>query len=108
MAFCSAMSRTLQVLSEDDVGLESRSRQLVATIEQRARDLLRVALVHLAAVGFDEKFRHSRGPTIHKCARLAISGTPQSLGRNSERSGKENACGASSFGDLSERRLRVG
>ena len=71
-------------VEEHDIGLEFVRGSFVATIEQRARDLFRVPLVHLATVGFDEKFRHSRGPTIHKCARLAISGTPQSLGRNGE------------------------
>ena len=64
-AFCSAMSRTLQVLSRTTSASVSQSTPLVATRDERMRDLLGVALVHLAAVGLDEKFRHG-SRTIHK------------------------------------------
>jgi endonuclease/exonuclease/phosphatase family metal-dependent hydrolase len=48
-------------VEEHDISLEFVRGSFVATIEQQTRDLFRVPLVHLATVGFDEKFRHSRG-----------------------------------------------
>ena len=53
-------------VEQDDVGFVLVRRGLVAAIEQRTRDLFRVALVHLAAVGLDEKFRHLRAATYTK------------------------------------------
>jgi hypothetical protein len=35
-------------------------------------DLFRVALVHLAAIGLDEKFRHGRAKIIHGLAMFAM------------------------------------
>ena len=48
-------------IQEHDIGFRLACRCFITTIEQRARDLFRVAFVHLAAVGFDEKFRHESG-----------------------------------------------
>src|SRR5438552_15086136 len=45
---------------------------LVAACDERMRDLFRVALVHLAAIGLDEKFRHGRAKTIHASAAFAM------------------------------------
>ncbi len=59
-AFCSAMSRTLHVFSKHDVRFRFVRGRFIAARDQRMRDLFRVALVHLAAVGLDEKFRHDR------------------------------------------------
>ena len=73
-AFCSAMSRTLQVLSSTTSASVSFAAAFVAAIEQRVRDLLRVALVHLAAVGFDEKFRHRGAKLLHGARRRATAG----------------------------------
>ena len=47
-------------VQEDHVGFGFTFHALVATRNERMRDLLRVALVHLAAVGLDEEFRHGR------------------------------------------------
>src|SRR6266699_2048415 len=52
-------------IQEHNVGLRLVFHPLVAARRQRMGDLLRVAFVHLATVGFDEKFRHSRAKRIH-------------------------------------------
>ena len=52
-------------VEQNDVGLRLVVRLLVASLDQRMRDLLRVALIHLAAIGFDEEFRHQRPEIIH-------------------------------------------
>jgi hypothetical protein len=59
MAFCSAASRTLQVLSSMMSQLSSLRHDAVAPAAQHRRDRLAVALVHLAAVGFDVDPVHS-------------------------------------------------
>ena len=58
IAFCSAMSRTEQVLSSTTSASVSLPRHLVAARHEHLRDLLGVALVHLASVGFDEDLGH--------------------------------------------------
>src|SRR6476660_497277 len=45
-------------IEQDDVSIGFAGGALITAFEQRMRDLFRIALVHLAAVGFDEKFRH--------------------------------------------------
>src|SRR6266705_681057 len=52
-------------IQEHNVGFRFVCDSLVAARRQRKRDLLRVAFVHLATVGLDEKFRHSRAKRIH-------------------------------------------
>src|SRR6266550_1009083 len=51
-------------IEQNDIGLRLATDPLVAAGNERMRDLLGVALVHLAAVGLDEKFRHG-SRTIH-------------------------------------------
>jgi hypothetical protein len=45
-------------VQKDDIRIRFAGGALIAAFQERVRDLFRVALVHLAAVGFDEKFRH--------------------------------------------------
>src|SRR5215813_1280332 len=45
-------------VQQHDVSFCFVSRSLIATCDERMRDLFRVALVHLAAVRLDKKFRH--------------------------------------------------
>jgi hypothetical protein len=45
-------------IQQNHVRLGFPRRALIATLQQGMRDLFGIALVHLAAVGFDEKFRH--------------------------------------------------
>jgi len=52
-------------VQEHDVGFRFVADPLVAARHERMRDLFRIALVHLATVGFDEKFGHGRAETIH-------------------------------------------
>src|SRR4029077_9820744 len=52
-------------IEQNDIGLRLATDLLVAAGNERMRDLLRVALVHLATVGLDEKFRHG-SRTIHR------------------------------------------
>ena len=47
-------------VDEDDVGLGFVLGELVAVAQKHAGDLFGVALVHLAAVGFDEDAGHGR------------------------------------------------
>ena len=54
------MSRTLQVFSSTTSASDLTLRALVAALDERMRDLFRIALVHLAAVGLDEELRHWR------------------------------------------------
>src|SRR6267142_7215565 len=51
-------------IEENNIGLRLATDPLVAAGDERMRDLLRVTLVRLAAVGLDKKFRHS-SRTIH-------------------------------------------
>ena len=48
-------------IQEDNVGFTFAFHPLVAARNERMRDLFRVALVHLATVSFNEKFRHGQG-----------------------------------------------
>src|SRR5256714_5646143 len=52
-------------IEENDIGLRLATDPLVAAGNERMRNLLRVALVHLAAVGLNEEFRHG-SRTIHR------------------------------------------
>ena len=52
-------------VEEHHVRLGLVRRAFVAACQQRMRDLFGVALIHLAAVGFDEEFRHGRAEIIH-------------------------------------------
>ena len=45
-------------VDQDDIGLGFIGRQLVASRQEHAGDLLRVSLVHLASVGLDEYTGH--------------------------------------------------
>ena len=47
-------------VQEHNVGLSLVRDPLIAARDERMRDLLRVACVHLATVSLDEKFRHGR------------------------------------------------
>src|SRR6478672_8110904 len=69
-------------IEQNNIGLRLATDPLVAARNERMRDLLRVALVHLAAVGLNEKFRHG-SRTIH---RGGGSATP--LGWGGEPAGK--------------------
>ncbi len=76
-------------VQQHHVGIGFTSYALVAALQQRMRDLFRVALVHLAAVGLDEKFghresgilpqsaparqRHRERAAAGACARFAVS-----------------------------------
>jgi hypothetical protein len=57
-AFCSAWSRTEQVLMRTASASFSFGGDRVAALGEHARDLFRVALVHLATVGADVDFGH--------------------------------------------------
>ena len=59
-AFCSAMSRTLHVLSRMTSAAASDAREGVALGHELGGDGFAVALVHLATVGFDVNTRHLR------------------------------------------------
>ena len=59
-------------VQKHDVGLRFVRYTLVATHNERMRDLFRVALIHLAAVRLNEKFRHDRARIIHGRATCAI------------------------------------
>src|SRR5438045_9604590 len=48
---------------------------LVAACDERMSDLFRVALVHLAAIGLDEKLRHGPAKIIHAHAASVQSRT---------------------------------
>ena len=58
MAFCSAKSRTLQVLSKITSAAFSDWRERIALGDELGGDGFAVALVHLASVGFDENAWH--------------------------------------------------
>jgi hypothetical protein len=58
-------------IQEHHVGLVLVRDALIASCDERVRNLFRVALIHLATVGLDEKFRHERAKTIH--ARLVFA-----------------------------------
>jgi hypothetical protein len=58
-------------IQEHDVGLHLVRDPLVPARHERMRDLFRVAFVHLAPVGLDEKFRHGWAEIIHGQAILA-------------------------------------
>ena len=58
MAFCSAKSRTLQVFSRTTSAIRFGLRERIALGDELRGDGFAVALVHLAAVGFDENTRH--------------------------------------------------
>jgi hypothetical protein len=60
-------------IQEDNVRIPLRTRTLIAPLDQRMGDLLRVALVHLAAICLYEEFRHGRAEIIHKWPRSATS-----------------------------------
>src|SRR6266480_5136068 len=52
-------------IEQNNIGLRLATDPLVAARNERVRDLLRVALVHLATVGLNEEFRHG-SRTIHR------------------------------------------
>jgi hypothetical protein len=56
-----------------DVGLHLVRDSLVPARHERMRDLFGIALIHLATVGLDEKFRHERAKIIHARAAFATS-----------------------------------
>ena len=58
-------------VQEHDVRFCFTRDRFVAALDQRMRDLLGVALVHLTAVGLDEKFRHGRAGKWHRAASRA-------------------------------------
>jgi hypothetical protein len=45
-------------IQQDHVCFRLPGRAFIASLQQRMRDLFRIALIHLAAVGFDKKFWH--------------------------------------------------
>jgi hypothetical protein len=69
-------------VEQHNIGVRLATHALVAAGDERMRDLLGIALVHLAAVGLDEKFWHG-SRTIH---RGGGSATP--LGWGSKAAGK--------------------
>src|SRR5207244_1743870 len=69
-------------IEQHNVGIGFAADPLVAACNQRMCDLLGITLVHLAAVGLDEKFRHG-SRTIHS---VGVSATV--LGWNGEATGK--------------------
>ena len=72
-------------IEQNNIGLRLATDPLIAAGNERMRDLLRVALVHLAAVGLDEKFRHG-SRTIH-----SHGGSATPLGGSGEPAGKRAA-----------------
>jgi hypothetical protein len=52
-------------VQQHNIGFRLVPDPLVAACHERMRDLFGVALVHLAAISFDEKFRHGQTKTIH-------------------------------------------
>jgi hypothetical protein len=52
-------------IEQNNIGLRLATDPLVAAGNERMRDLLGVALVHLAAISLDEEFRHG-SRTIHR------------------------------------------
>ena len=52
-------------VQQHHVRVELALRAFIATGDERVCDLFRVALVHLATVSLNEKFRHGRAKTIH-------------------------------------------
>ena len=58
-------------IQKHDIGLRLVRDLLIAVRDERMRDLLRVAFVHLATVSLDKKFRHDRAKIIHGQAAFA-------------------------------------
>ncbi len=72
MAFCSAHVAHAAGIEQDDVGIRLVAREPIASRRQRLRDVIGVALVHLAAVGLDVNGRlagqgagHWQTDTLH-------------------------------------------
>ena len=51
-------------VEEDDIRFGLMRRAFITTRDQRVSDLFGVALIHLAAVGFDEEFRHGESGIV--------------------------------------------
>src|SRR6266513_3895802 len=69
-------------IEQNNIGLRLATDALVAAGDERMRDLLGIALVHLATVGLNEKFWHG-SRTIH-----SGSGSATPLGWGSKAAGK--------------------
>ena len=67
-------------VEQNNIGLDLGIDALIATRDERIRDLLGIAFVHLTAVGLDEKFRHG-SRTIHRAGECAITSTSSCLQR---------------------------
>ena len=66
-------------VQQDDIGVLLAIHSLVTPLNQRIRDLLRIAFIHLAAVGFDEELGHKRPKIIHRPGRLATRPPDRSM-----------------------------